>query len=240
MRVWLAQPVAVISPIFTAVFMFFMFAAPLSEITRLPNFPTGDYDAFLTGMILVMAMVFSGSDMAMVVLADILSGYLDKLLLAPIHRFSILLGILLVAATRALAQVLVIVGLALALGVRFDTGPVGLLAVVVGTTVFGVAFSCLGIVIALRTKSTQVTMSTWLLFMPFAFITTAFMPKDLLTGWFKVAVTVNPVDYVLVGVRAIIIQGWEWDAILPGMFWLTGLTIALLTAAAWSFRRATA
>jgi hypothetical protein len=32
------------------------------------------------------------------------------------------------------------------------------------------------------------------------------MPKELLSGWFKVAVSVNQVDYVLVGVRTIIIQ----------------------------------
>ena len=75
---------------------------------------------------------------------------------------------------------------------------------------------------------------------PFAFITTAFMPRELLTGWFKLAVTVNPVDCVLVGVRAVIIQGWEWDAILPGLFWLTGLTVALVTLATWSFRKAAA
>ena len=81
-------------------------------------------------------------------------------------------------------------------------------------------------------------MSTWILFMPFAFVTTAFMPRELLTGWFKLAVTVNPVDYVLVGVRAIIIQGWEWDVILPGLFWLIGLTVALVTLATWSFRKA--
>ena len=52
--------------------------------------------------------------------------------------------------------------------------------------------------------------------------------------------TVNPVDCVLVGVRAVIIQGWEWDAILPGLFWLTGLTVALVTLATWSFRKAAA
>jgi hypothetical protein len=64
------------------------------------------------------------------------------------------------------------------------------------------------LIIALRTKSVQVTQSSWLLFMPLAFLTTAFMPKELLSGWFKVAVTLNPVDYVMEGVRTIIIEGW--------------------------------
>ena len=32
---------------------------------------------------------------------------------------------------------------------------------------------------------------------------------------------------------------WGWDAVLPGLFWLTGLTVALVTLATWSFRKAT-
>ena len=235
----MSQPMGVIGPLASAGFIFLLFGAPLSGIVGIQGFPTGDYNAFLTAMILVMTMVFSGSDMAMAVLTDILSGYFDKLLLAPINRFSILAGTLLVAGTRALAQVLVILALASLLGVTFATGVAGVLIVIVAATVFGIAFSGLGIIIALKTKSTQVTMSTWLLFMPFAFLTTAFMPKELLTGWFKVAVSVNPVDYVLVGIRAFIILGWEWDVILPGLWWLTGMTVVLMAIAGWLYRRVT-
>ncbi len=240
LKVWIAQPVAVISSIASAGFIFVLFGAPLSGITNLPGFPTNDYEAFLTAMIIVMTMVFSGSDMAMAVLTDILSGYFDKLLLTPINRAAIFFGTVLVAGTRALAQVLVIVGLAYILGVRFSTGPVGLVTVIVAATVFGIAFSSLGVIIALKTKSTQVTMSTWLLFMPFAFLTTAFMPKDLLSGWFKVAVSINPVDYVLVGIRTLIIEGWEWEAILPGLWWLAGLAAGMTIIASWFYRHETA
>ena len=240
LKVWIAQPAAVISSIASAGFIFILFGAPLSGITNLPGFPTDDYAAFLTAMIIVMTMVFSGSDMAMAVLTDILSGYFDKLLLTPINRAAILFGTILVAGTRALAQVLVIVALAYVLGVRFSTGPVGLIAVIAAATIFGIAFSCLGVIIAIKSKSTQVTMSTWLLFMPFAFLTTAFMPKDLLSGWFKIAVSINPVDYVLVGIRTLIIQGWEWETILPGLAWLAGLAVGMTILASWFYRRATA
>ena len=73
----------------------------------------------------------------------------------------------------------------------------------------------------------QVTQSSWLLFMPLAFLTTAFMPKELLSGWFKVAVTLNPVDYVMEGVRTIIIEGWHWDSILPGLWVPCGVVVAI-------------
>ena len=240
LKVWVAQPMMVVSPILTAGLMFLLFAAPLAGLTNLPGFPSDDYNAFLTGMIIVMTVVFSGADVAAALLTDMLSGYFDKLLLAPINRFSILMGTLLVAGTRALSQVLAIVAIALILGVSFKGGVAGIVAVIVGATVFGLAFSCVGIIIAMRTKSIQVTQTSWILFMPIAFMTTAFMPREFLTGWFKVAVTLNPVDYVLAAIRAIIIEGWVWDTIFTGLWVLVAMTVVLLSTATWVYRRATA
>lgn len=240
MKTWIAQPMAVISTVLSSAFIFLFFGAPLGSVTQLPGFPSDDYEAFLTGMILIMTVIFSGSDAAMAALTDLLSGYFDKLLLAPINRFSILFGSLLMAGTRALMQVVIIVLLAVALGVTFKGGVVGIVAVIVAVSIFGIAWACLGLIIALKTKSAQVTQSSWLLFMPLVFLTSAFMPRELLTGWFRIAVILNPVDYVLQGVRAIIIQGWEWDTILPGLWWLIATTAGLMALATWLYRRVTA
>ena len=240
LKAWLAQPAAVIATVLMSAFMFLFFGAPLGGMTQIPGFPSNDYEAYLTAMIIIMAVVFNGSDVAFALLTDMLSGYFDKLLLAPVNRFSILMGTLLVSGTRALTQVVVIIAVASALGVSFKGGLLGVLVVIVAATVFGIATACLGLIIALRTKSVQVTQNSWLLFMPLAFMTTAFMPKELLSGWFKVAVTLNPVDYVMVGVRTIIIEGWIWESILPGLWVLLATTAIMLTAATWSYRRATA
>ena len=240
LKVWIAQPMAVISPVLSAALIFLLMGAPLRGLTQLPGFPADDYNAYLTGMIIVMTMVFSGGDVAMAALTDILSGYFDKLLLAPINRFSILMGILLVAGTRALSQVVVIVLIATLLGVTFQGGLVGIAVVIVAATAFGIASACLGLIIAFKTKSPQVTMSTWLLFMPLAFLTTAFMPEELLSGWFKIAITLNPVEYVLVGIRTIIIQGWQWEEILPGLWALLAMMGVMGAITTWLFRRATA
>ena len=116
----------------------------------------------------------------------------------------------------------------------------GVAAIIVAATVFGIATACIGVIVALRTKSVQVTQNIPMMFMPLAFLTTALMPKEFLTGWFRWAVTVNPVDYVLVSVRTIIVDGWEWASILPGLWVLAATTVIMLTAATWTFRRATA
>lgn len=240
LKTLLGQPALVISTLIPSVFMFLFFGTPLRGMTSMPGFPADDYAAYITGMIIVMAVVMNGADVAFSLLTDMLSGYFDKLLLAPVNRFAMLMGTLLRSGTRALMQVIVIVALALLLGVSFQGGWVGLVAIVAITTVFGIATACVGLIIALRSKSLQMTQNTQLMFMPLAFLTTGFMPKEFLTGWFKWAVTLNPVDYVLVSVRTIIVYGWEWDAILPGLWVLAATTAIMLIAATWTYNRATA
>jgi len=239
-KTWMAQPALVIPSIIFPAFFFLLFAAPLGGVTNLPDFPTDDYEAYMTATILVMSVVFSGADAAMAILADILSGYFDKLLLAPINRFSILLSSLLMAGTRALFQVIVIIVIALILGVSFKGGVPGILFIAVLATILGMAWSCVGLMIAIKTKSAQITQTSWLLFMPVAFLTTAYMPKDFLGGWFKWAVTINPVDYVLDSIRVVVITGWAWGDIMLGLWVLIGMTALALGVATWMYRRETA
>lgn len=81
-----------------------------------------------------------------------------------------------------LLQALVIVLLALALGVSFKSGFVGVLLILALTASFGTAWACLGLIIALKAKSAQATQSSFALFFPFIFLTTAFMPKECSRG----------------------------------------------------------
>ena len=240
LKTWIAVPANVIAPLFISGLLFILFGAMFERTISLGGFGTDDYQAFLVAWIIVQVVVFSGTDSGFALLTDILSGYFDKLLLAPINRFSILFGTLMVSGTRALLQALIVVFLALVLGVDFQAGVLGVLAMLALAVLFGLVWSCLGIMIALKTKNAQATQSAGLLFFPFIFLTTAFMPEDQLTGWFKVAVKINPVTYVMEAMRAIVLEGWEWETIFTGV-WVAGVMLAVLLAATtWMYRRQTA
>ena len=144
----------------------------------LGGFGTDDYRAFLVVCIIVQVVVFSGTDSGFALLMDIMSGYFDKLLLAPINRFSMLFGTLMVSGPRALLQVLVVVGLALAVGVDFAAGVLGVLVMVGWAVIFELVWSFLGIMIALKTRNVQTTQTAGLLFLSFIFLPTAFMPEE--------------------------------------------------------------
>lgn len=86
-----------------------------------------------------------------------MSGYFEKLLLAPINSFPILFGCLLVSGTQAFLQALVVVVMALVMGVDFQGGVLGILAMLALAVVFGLVWSCFGIMIALKARYVQVT-----------------------------------------------------------------------------------
>jgi ABC-2 type transport system permease protein len=240
LKTWLGVPANVISPLFISGLLFVLFGAMFEQTISLGGFGTNDYQAFLVAWIIVQVVVFSGTDSGFSLLMDIMSGYFDKLLLAPINRFSILFGTLMVSGTRALLQSLVIIGLALGFGVEFQTGVLGILAMLALAVVFGLVWSCLGIMIALKTKNAQATQTAGLLFFPFIFLTTAFMPEDHLSGWFKVAVKINPVTYVMEAMRAMTLEGWDWPTILTGVWVAVLMMTVLLAATTWMYRRQTA
>ncbi len=98
---------------------------------------------------------------------------------------------------------------------------------------WGLAFAGFPYAIALKTGNPAAVNSSFLLFFPFAFLTTTFLPEEALTGWLATVATYNPVTYVLAGLRSLISEGWVWDDLAKGL-------VAILVIMAISFGMASA
>ena len=114
---------------------------------------------------------------------DVENGYFDRLLLTPVRRLAILLGHMLADVAIAGALTVPIVALGLALGVHFKSGPVGLLVFILLAALWSLAFSGFGYAIALKTGNPAAVNSAFLLFFPFLFLTSSYVPRSQLTGW---------------------------------------------------------
>ena len=56
----------------------------------------------------------------------------------------------------------------------------------------------------------------------------------------SVAPKLNPVTYVMEAMRAMTLEGWEWETIFTGV-WVAGVMLAvLLVTTTWMYRRQTA
>ena len=175
--------------------------------------PGFDYKAFQLPVAIIFAV--TGISRASSLVTDIQDGYFDRLLLTPMRRVALLLGLM--VADFALVVRAVHPGArssGFVLGVRFETGLARHARVHPASPGFwGLVFTGFPYAIALKTGNPAAVASSFILFFPFAFLTTAFLPKEALTGWLAAIATFNPVTYLLAALRSLIIEGWDWTAI---------------------------
>jgi ABC-2 type transport system permease protein len=126
---------------------------------------------------------------------------------------ALLVGAMMADFFRIMAQATLVLLIALATGLSFETGVAGAVVLILIASLFGIAYSGLGFAIALKTGNAQATQSMWFLFMPLMFMTTLFAPKEALSGWLSAAATVNPMTYILQGMRSLSLEGWNAEDI---------------------------
>ena len=78
-------------------------------------------------------------------------------------------------------------------------------------------FGAIGASLALRTGSGEAVQGLFPLFFVFLFLSSMALPRNLIeTDWFRTVATYNPVSYLLEGIRSLLIDGWDVDALLAG------------------------
>ena len=199
---------AVIPPIFIALFFFLVNIGTLQDITE-SNIPGFDVKAFQMPTAILLGV--TGVSRAYALVLDVQDGYFDRLLLTPIRRLAILLGHLAADVAVACALTIPILAMGFALGVRFETGPLGVVAFILLAGLWSLAFAGFGYAIALKTGNPAAVNSSFLLFFPFLFLTSSYVPREQLSGWLDTVATINPVTYLLEGMRSLIMRGWQWE-----------------------------
>jgi ABC-2 type transport system permease protein len=184
------------------------------------------YVAFQLPVSLMFAVATATSGLALVTEIDM--GYFDKLLAAPIRRSSIIFGRLTADLVRGLMGSTVVLLAGLALGAHMASGFLGAVVLVVLAALFGVGYAGFGILVALRTRNVQATNTSFLLFFPLLFLTPNFVPFDRLSPVMEALARVNPVSYVIEGLRSLIILGWDWGKLAVCVGVIVGL-VGLLT-----------
>src|SRR3954469_1835712 len=185
------------------------------------------YVAFQLPVSLMFAVATATTGLALVTEID--SGYFDKLLVAPIRRTSLIVGRLGADLVRGLAAsaVVLFVGIVV-FGAHVESGPAGAVLAVLLAAMFGVAYAGFGILVALTTRNVQATNTSFLLFFPLLFLTPNFVPFDRLSPLMETLARINPVSYVIDGLRSLVIEGWVASKLLYCVLVIAGL-IALLT-----------
>jgi ABC-2 type transport system permease protein len=229
---------ALIPSLFIPVFFFLVNSASLSAFSKVPGFPNVPYRDFIAPVALFTAIFFSSGNAGIELVQDISNGYFKKLIIMPINRMAILAGRLTEVAVQAVLQGSIVLVLLLAVGVHFNTGSLGVVAIFGMLVLFAMAWSCLGIIFALRTQNARLVQSMFILVFPFLYLTTSQAPMKLLPPVFAAIATYNPVTYILEGVRALVLGTWATPAIWQGFITAGALFLIMATLALLSFRSA--
>jgi ABC-2 type transport system permease protein len=198
---------AVMPPVFIALFFFIVNIATLKKLTG--HHPGFSYTAFEMATAILLGV--TGVSRAPALVLDVQTHYLDRLLLTPVRRTAILVGLM--AADVAVAAILTapILILGVILGVRFQGGLLGVAAFVLLAALWSLAFAGFGYAIALKTGNPAAVNSVFLLFFPFLFLTSSYVPRSQLAGWLNTVAGYNPVTYLLGGLRSLVLGNtWQW------------------------------
>ena len=107
-----------------------LFTQIFKKFGDFPQFQSQGYSSYLqffAPSVIVMTVLASSFQSGMGMVSDLEQGMLDKFLISPIHRSSVLIGKVLSDATRMVLQGVLVIVVALAMGASIKTGFAGVL-----------------------------------------------------------------------------------------------------------------
>ena len=173
---------------------------------EIPGIPAGtNYLDFLAPGIVGMTLLFSATMAGASVIWDKEFGFLKEVLVAPVNRFSVILGRSLGGITTATIQALIIVGAAVAMGVKIS-GISGFFLALVFMILTCATFTGFGLILASKLTDTEGFMAIIpLITFPLFFLSGAFSPLAAMPSWLRYVMYINPLTYGVDALRSTLV-----------------------------------
>ncbi len=241
-RTLLRQPWFVAITLVQPIIWLLLFGTLFRSVTEIPGFTTtASYLDYLVPGVVVMTALFSSGWSGMGLIDDMERGLMDRFLVAPLHRSSVIVGRLAYEALNLVVQASIIGVLAWLLGARFESGIGGFAILVVGAALLAAAFGSLSNALALllRQRESVIGANTFLV-LPITFLSAAFMPLALAPEWIASVARFNPVNWAVEAGREALTASPDPALIVPrlaGLFVLAVISAALATRAFRAYQR---
>lgn len=190
----------ILTTIIQPLFFLFILGAGFRNIA-IPGMESTNYAHFFAPGVIAMTIMFSSMFTGISVLWDKQFGFLQEVLVAPISRFSIIIGRTLGGATTALIQGFIILAIIIAIGVPIS-GIFGLLLTIVFMII--IAFTSVGFGLILSSKMRDMQsfpLIMNLVVMPLLLVSSAFFPLKNLPYNVGYIARINPIFYMVDGLR---------------------------------------
>ncbi len=124
-----------------------------------------------------------------------------------------------------------------AAGVDIAAGVGGVLLLLALAGLVGLGFGAIGTAIALRSGAAEAVQGMFPLLFVLFFLSSMNLPRNLIEAdWFRAIATLNPISYVIEGIRSLIIVGWDAQALALGLASVSAIIAAALAVSAAAFK----
>ena len=240
----LRNPILLFFSLFQPIIFLLLFTQLLGRFSEIPGFTeatgTSSYAVFAAAGILLQNAFGSALQSGNSIVADIDSGFLQKMLVTPVNRYSILLGRLSSDAFRVVIQSIIIIALSFLpfVGVTYATGLPGIVLTLVIVAFFGLAWSGISLAIGMKTRSAETVFAIGgFITFPLLFLSTALVPESFQPDWIKVVSMFNPISYAVNACRVLMINGFDWAIILQALGVIALVALLTMGATVYQFRK---
>jgi ABC-2 type transport system permease protein len=220
-------PVAFLAPTLLAVSIVLLFDGIYGSIAQTEEYP-GDFVDWVAPAAVFLSVFLGAGLTAASLIADLRSGYLDRLRLLSVAPAAMIAGRAAFDAIRAVPPAAAVFGVSLLLGASHRNGVAGLLGILALCCALAVAWNGIFYAVALITINPAVIQGLQpVTFMPAVMFSTFWVPTALMPGWYRWISDHNPATPIIDTGRSIMAGATDWDRLATSAIVL--VCIAALT-----------
>ena len=184
-----------------------IFGEAMSQVRAMPT-EGFTYLQFITPGILTQSVIFVAIFYGLEVIWERDMGLLQKVLVTPTPRLALVWGKMIAAGLRGLSQAIVIFLFAFVLQIHLRITLFSIAGVVI-LTMLGAGFFCgFSMIIASIVKTRERFMGIGqTITLPLFFASNAIYPISIMPSWLQVVAKMNPLSYMVDGLRALLVTG---------------------------------
>lgn len=222
----------VVTPIAMMLLFVFVFGGAIDT-----GSDTDSYVNYLLPGILLMTIASGIAYTAYRLFTDLQTGIFERFQSMPIARSSVLWAHVLTSLVANLVSVVVVIGVAFAMGFRTSAGVLDWLAVLGMLALFTLALTWLAVIPGLTAKTIDGAsgFSYPLIFLPF--ISSAFVPTDSMPGPVQWFAENQPVTPIVNSIRALFAEQPVGNDIWVALAWCVGILVVAYGFAMAAYRR---
>ncbi|MFK4083508.1 ABC transporter permease [Kribbella sp. NPDC020789] len=220
------QPALIVLTLVQPAIWLLLFGQVFQGVVRIPGFGSSSYIAFLTPGIVMMTALMSSGWNGTTFIADMERGVMDRLLASPVSRGGLMAGQLISNATSTLIQTVLVFGIGMAAGARYDGGAAGYLVTALVAMLIGIAFGSLSNAVALLTRQQEALIGiSQFVSLPLSFLSSVLINPEVAPHWVAVAARFNPVDWAVIAARQALSVDPDWSSVLRHGGYLAAFTL---------------